>query len=209
MPTYGPGWGRSRAGAQRNLRGETRNYHRAPSNPALHSRGKAHWAGGERFGEGWRCPQCPCASSKPSPCHAQHTAPFPRAETAPKQPLPPLEMMLPRKTPPDQPPEGTRLQHPPWLSVKGAGVDLGWVFWDKCSRCFHHTRWGKNGPRCKEGEQLLLFWLSHGEKNPAPFQQLGHVLKMMLVTRRDGIKVGGRPLAVWAQQHLLKLRKTE
>lgn len=69
---------------------------------------------------------------------------------------------------------------------------------------------GKNGPRCKEREQLLLFWMSHEEKNPAPFQQLVHVLKMMFVTtRRDGIKVGGKPFTVWAQQHLLMLRETE
>lgn len=88
-------------------------------------------------------------------------------------------------------------------------MDLGWVFWDNGSRCFHHTQWGKNGPRCKEGEQLLLFWLSHGEKNPAPFQQLVHVLKMVFVTRRDGIKVGEKPLTVWAQQYLLMFRKTE
>lgn len=76
------------------------------------------------------------------------------------------------------------------MSVKGAGVGSGVVSWDKGSHCFHHTQWGNNGPRCKEGEQLLLFWLNHGEKNPAPFQQLVHMLKMMFVTRRDGIKVG-------------------
>lgn len=152
MPTYGPGWGRSRAGGQRNLRGETRNYHWALGKPSP-CRGKVHSAG--RAGEEWKGLHSASSKSGPPACTAHTT--LPRAETALKQSLPPLEMMLLRNTTSDKPPTGNRLQHPLWLSVKGAGVGSGVVFWDNGSRCFHHPQWGKMVPGARRESSCCCF----------------------------------------------------
>lgn len=132
-------------------------------------------------------------------------------------------MMLPRNTTTEKPTEWNRLQQSiPDECKRGLGLGLGFIFLDNGSHCLNCTLQGKNGPRFKKGEQQPLFWLSHGKKNLALSQTLAHMLKNKFVTRRrEGIKFragwrGGeghrrtqRPLAVWAQQHLLMFRKPE
>lgn len=71
-------------------------------------------------------------------------------------------------------------------------MDLGWVFGITTVAASITHNGEKYGPGCKEGEQLLLVWLSHGEKNPAPFQQLVHVAKNDVCDKKRWNQGGGK-----------------
>lgn len=118
--------------------------------------------------------------------------------------MPLLETMLPKNATTEKPTEWNRLQQAVLVRcTRALGFVLVFVlFWG-----LHAL--GKNCPRFKEGEQQSVFWLSHGEKSPAPSQLLLWVLKTRFVAeRREGTKSGGeRDVAVPAQQHLLLSRK--
>lgn len=84
VPTYGPGGERSRAGGQRNLRGETRNCHCCvTASPAS--------AGGANLGEEQEHLHRPVPAQ---PWHAWHTLPSRRLQQPQNSPRTPLGVML-------------------------------------------------------------------------------------------------------------------
>lgn len=81
LPTYGPGWERTRAGGQRNLRGETRNYHwgRVKPSPctALPQQRRSLLSWWSNTWSGVEAPLLPLCQQQPRPpgMHSTHHPP--------------------------------------------------------------------------------------------------------------------------------------